>query len=212
MNQAGTRESKLFGRSVAVFDEHPHMGTEESVFPAFVWTSEGEFGKFFTHLDNPCTPVDMARVKPFLGPAQLGRSCLLNKDVLLFRHQLPAAARERVQLDTEYAFFEERSTAPLETGYINRCRFLSVERIRGCYDDGSQRSGSLRHECAVSEVMHAFVEREVEREIGYCMGFDDLEGRYPRRDLADGYRIGFGFWIEEPGVYRLWSRALWAPK
>jgi hypothetical protein len=196
-----------------VYEEKTYMGVEESVFPAIVYGRQSEFGEFYEFDDRPFVPVDMGRVQPFGTPYPGTKR---NKDVLLFRRSCdsPVDARvlERVDLEKEYAFFYERSLTPLQTGYISRCRFVSGDKIKRWYKWGYVHLDRLAHETTVAEAMAEFIDIEIRFSIRYDIEFDELEYRCPCDVHADGYGLGFGFWVEQPGVYRLWSRALWVPK
>lgn len=196
-----------------VYEEKTYMGVEESVFPATVTHSGDKFGQFYAWDGELCVPVDAGMVQPF-GTPRWG--IWLNKNILLFKAhyngRLNPQVLERLDLEKEYAFFFEHSSAPPQTGYISRCRFVSVKQIKEWYQWGCVDSDRLTHGTSVAAVMAEFIDIEIRQSTRYEMEFDNLHFRSASDVYADGYGIGFGFWVEKPGVYRLWSRALWVPK
>ncbi|NJD10208.1 MAG: hypothetical protein FIB01_07120 [Gemmatimonadetes bacterium] len=116
-------------------------------------------------------------------------------------------------LGLEYAFFLEASAAPLEDGFVHRCRFIARERLRD-FRPNVDLEASTRQSVPARAVLSAFLRA--------CHGEPDCQHLYGDYAHSREFKHRFGddeqlfsgcaIWLEQEGVIRAWTRVTYCPK
>ncbi len=130
----------------------------------------------------------------------------------------PAIVSQLHDLGLRYAFFMERSAAPLQDGYIHRCRFISRGKLHDFFP-GADLDAETAQEVAAPDVLAAFLGRVGIGIMCYEEGVEKCYGDYYRsRERSERYgdteqyAIGYAIWLEQEGVIRAWTRVTYSPQ
>lgn len=121
------------------------------------------------------------------------------------------------QWGRQYVVLSEASSAPIEHGFLARCRYLSSSDFERFYSLNRQ-AADVQKVTAI-DAMCAFIEDEI---AGYHK--DGMQARLQQRYGAYNFYVanglssdaslglGFGLLQERGGTIRLWSRVLYYPQ
>ena len=204
------------------------MGHEELVIPMLVLGGSDRMhgkrtlGNFSHCLNDGFIPNDLSNTA-VLGSTSGMEGGGLNPRVCLQRmfigrstnecSQVPEIVAELNTMGSSYAFYLERSAAPLQDAFIARSRFVSFNRLSE-FHSGIDKKMETEQVTPALEVLDAFL-----TEYGNVPEYEAIYGNYywspdfrQRFQDPEQFAVGYAIWIERPGVVRAWTRITYVPK
>ena len=116
-------------------------------------------------------------------------------------------------LGRRITFFSENSAAPLQDGFISRCRLIARNRLQDFHPKAEVEKETTQDTMA-REVIEAFLrtscsELDFEKIYGDYFHSQELWGLYGDDEQ---FSCGYALWLEQEGVVRVWTRITYVPK
>lgn len=208
------------------------MGHEEIVVPMLVLGSPRhhgvhKLGSFRHCMNDEFRPNDLANTAAG-GYTAGAHSTRVGVEQMYLGHfpddwrQVPEISAAVEALGAEYAFFHEKSMAPLHDAFICRYRFIRSDRL-SVFCPELNVHAEARQITSAHDVLDACLGSVAGWETPLYCGAAEycrrLYGNYFRsQDFRNRYGdfeqfdIGYAIWIEGPGVLRAWTRITYVPK
>lgn len=199
------------------------MGHEEIVLPMLLqglpeWDESRGLGAFGFHVNQPFQPNDLSNtaVAGYLaGLHHPSRVDLKRFFVGCFPDDWRPVTDIGVALDAlgpAYAFFLEKSAAPLQDGFIQRCRFVARNRLSDFHPQ-ADLAKETEQTASAQDILSAFLRKEdiLDFQATYGDYFDSSERKIRFGD-DEQYSGDYAIWLEGEGVVRAWTRVTYVPK